>query len=117
MAMMSFCDMLSKISDIARLAGCRYIRPTFPEHLVIIRQNLVWARQTKVRNRALPMRQKRKPGHRRVEQFPTAGGVIARLAYAEAKAAGIVLDPLLKKSGLSRRQMDDSDELVRVHEQ
>ena len=63
------------------------------------------------------MRQKSKAGDRRVGQFPHAGGVIARLAYAQAKAAGIALDPLLKKSGLSRRQMDDPDELIRVQDQ
>jgi AraC-like DNA-binding protein len=64
------------------------------------------------------MTQKRKPGGgRRAEQFPNAGGVIARLAYARARTAGIALDPLLKKSGLSHRQMDDPDELIRVHDQ
>src|ERR1700712_4808134 len=72
---------------------------------------------TRVCNRALPMRQKRKPGDRRAERFPNASGVIARLAYAQAKASGVGLDPLLKRSGLSRRQMDDPDELVRVHDQ
>src|SRR4051812_21214879 len=63
------------------------------------------------------MKQKRKLGDRHAEQFPNAGGVIARLAYARATAARLSVDPLLKKSGLSRRQMDDPDELVRVHDQ
>ncbi len=63
------------------------------------------------------MRKNPKAGDRRIQRFPNAGGVIARLAYARAKTAGIALDPLLKKSGLSRRQMDDPDELVRVHDQ
>ncbi len=52
-----------------------------------------------------------------VKQFPNASGVIARLAYARAEAAGITLDPLLEKSGLSRRQMENPDELIRVHDQ
>jgi AraC-like DNA-binding protein len=59
----------------------------------------------------------KKPDAFRVKRFPNAGGVIARLAYARAEAAGIALDPLLKKSGLSRRQMENPDELIRVHDQ
>ena len=59
---------------------------------------------------------RKKPDAFRVKRFPNAGGVIARLAYARAEAAGIALDPLLKNTGLSRRQMENPDELIRVHD-
>jgi AraC-like DNA-binding protein len=60
---------------------------------------------------------RKKPYASRVKQFPNAGGVIARLAYAQAKAAGIPLDPLLKQSGLNRRQMENPGESIKVHAQ
>jgi len=53
----------------------------------------------------------------RVKQFPNAGGFIARLAYGRAEAAGITLDPLLNESGLSRRQLENPDELIGVRDQ
>jgi hypothetical protein len=60
---------------------------------------------------------RKKPDAFRVKHFPNAGGVIARLAYARAETAGIALDPLLKNSGLSRRQIENPDEPIRVHDQ
>ena len=39
--------------------------------------------------------------------IPTAGGGIARLAYARARRAGIELKPLLKKAGLTDQRIKD----------
>ena len=44
---------------------------------------------------------------RRAARFPTGIGGPARLAYAQAKAAGIDPRPLLKKSGLALNQVKD----------
>jgi AraC-like DNA-binding protein len=44
----------------------------------------------------------------RVTRFPHAMGVMTRLAYAHAKAKGIAVGPMLKRAGLSRRQIDDT---------
>ena len=60
---------------------------------------------------------RKKPDASRVKQFPNAGGVIARLAYARAQVAGVALDPLLEQSGLSRRQMENPGELIKVRDQ
>ena len=45
-----------------------------------------------------------------VERFgalPTATGGIARIAYARAREAGIEVDPLLKKAGLTHHQIEN----------
>jgi len=45
----------------------------------------------------------------RVSSFgslPSTTGVLARLAYAQARAAGVSLEPLLKASGLTAQQME-----------
>src|SRR5262249_39108191 len=39
--------------------------------------------------------------------IPTAAGLITRLAYERAQAAGIELEPLLKKAGLTKQQVED----------
>ena len=44
---------------------------------------------------------------KRLGALPTAGGGIARLAYARARRAGIELRPLLKKAGLTYQQIKD----------
>ena len=48
---------------------------------------------------------------------PTANGALTRLAYAQAKAAGTDLAPLLKKSNLSVQQIDDPGARLRVRDQ
>jgi AraC-like DNA-binding protein len=48
---------------------------------------------------------------------PTAGGALTRLAYARAKAAEIDLDPILKATNLTRRQIEDPDERLMVRDQ
>ena len=53
----------------------------------------------------------------RIKRFPNAHGVIARLAYAQAQAAGVQLGPLLDQSGLSRTQMENPNEPIKVHAQ
>ena len=44
---------------------------------------------------------------KRLSTLPTAGGGIARLAYARARRAGIELKPLLKKAGLTDQRIKD----------
>jgi AraC-like DNA-binding protein len=53
----------------------------------------------------------------RVGALPTATGGIARLAYARARRAGIELEPLLKKAGLTSRQIEDRTARVAVQHQ
>lgn len=54
---------------------------------------------------------------KRLGALPTATGGIARLAYARAQEAGVELGPLLKKAGLTDRQIKDSDVRLNVHHQ
>src|SRR5262245_653729 len=54
---------------------------------------------------------------RRTGLPPSAGGLISRLAFARAKAAGVALDPLLRKAGLTRSQIDDPHSLLKVGDQ
>ena len=54
---------------------------------------------------------------RRKHWLPSAGGLGTRLAYARAKAAGVALDPILNKVGLTRRQVKDPASRIRVHDQ
>ena len=48
---------------------------------------------------------------------PTSIGVLTRLAYARAKAAGINLDPILQTTRLSRLQIEDPDVRLMVRSQ
>jgi Arabinose-binding domain of AraC transcription regulator, N-term len=49
--------------------------------------------------------------------FPSAGGLSTRLAYNRAKAAGIALEPILKKASLHLHQVEDQKSLIRVRDQ
>jgi hypothetical protein len=53
----------------------------------------------------------------RVGALPTASGAITRLAYAHAKEAGLELEPLLKKAGLTVHQIEDPGVRLRVRDQ
>jgi AraC-like DNA-binding protein len=53
----------------------------------------------------------------RLSAVPTARGGISRLAYERAKAAGLDVDLLLKKSGLTQQQMNDPSVGVAVRDQ
>jgi hypothetical protein len=53
----------------------------------------------------------------RLGALPTAAGWITRLAYAHARQAGIELDPLLKKAGLTDQQIKDRGARFPVHHQ
>ncbi len=55
--------------------------------------------------------------HRRKHWLPSAGGLSTRLAYARARAAGVALDPILNKAGLTRQQVEDPASRIRVHDQ
>ena len=49
--------------------------------------------------------------------LPSAAGHIARLAYVRAKKAGVPVLPLLKKAGITLRQIEDRDERLKVSSQ
>jgi len=51
------------------------------------------------------------------DRLPSATGGIARLAYARAKDAGTALEPLLKKAGLTRGQIEDPHAFIKVRDQ
>jgi len=63
------------------------------------------------------MRRKAPPPARRVDRLPSAHGGMSRFAYARAKSAGVALDPLIKKAGLTRQQLDDPHALIAVRDQ
>ena len=54
---------------------------------------------------------------KRLGALPTAGGGIARLAYARARRAGIELRPLLKKAGLTDQRLKDRGSRLPVEHQ
>ena len=54
---------------------------------------------------------------RRLERVPTTFGALTRLACARARQAGIALEPLLKKAGLSVRQVEDRASRLPVRSQ
>ena len=50
-----------------------------------------------------------RPGHaRKLGRMPSAMGVAARLAYAQARTNGLALRPLLRKSGLQPQELADT---------
>src|SRR5215468_571037 len=51
---------------------------------------------------------------RRLGAVPTAAGIITRLACERAQAAGIELEPLLKRAGLTKQQVEDVDARLSV---
>ena len=53
----------------------------------------------------------------RFSPFPSASGGITRLAYAQAKAAGLDAALLLTKAGLTLQQVDNPDVRLKVHNQ
>jgi AraC-like DNA-binding protein len=57
------------------------------------------------------------PDANRLGTFPSATGGIARLAYAQLKEAGVELEPLLKKAGLTLHQIEDPGARLRVRDQ
>lgn len=59
----------------------------------------------------------RDPEAKRSDTLPSAVGVIARLAYARAKSAGVDTEPLLKKAGITRQHIEDPDVRLNVRDQ
>jgi AraC-like DNA-binding protein len=57
------------------------------------------------------------PEVKRFGALPSAIGAITRLACAQAIAAGIDVDPLLKKAGLTPQQIDDTTVRLNVRDQ
>ena len=54
---------------------------------------------------------------KRASAFPKALGIASRLAYAHGKANGIAMAPLLERSRLTRRQIEDSSLRLPVADQ
>ena len=50
----------------------------------------------------------------RFNQIPAAAGLMTCLACAQAKARGVALEPLLKASGFTQRQVEDPHLRVKV---
>jgi AraC-like DNA-binding protein len=50
-------------------------------------------------------------------KLPSASGGITRLAYAHAKEAGLQIEPLLRKAGLTELEIDDPGVRLRVRDQ
>jgi AraC-like DNA-binding protein len=46
---------------------------------------------------------------KRLGEFPTASGLLTRLAYERVQTAGIEVEPLLKTAGLTKEQVEDID--------
>jgi AraC-like DNA-binding protein len=63
------------------------------------------------------MREGSAPAVSHTDRLPSTIGGMTRLAYARAKAADIALDPLLKKAGLTRFQIEDPKAVIRVRDQ
>ena len=63
------------------------------------------------------MRQKNAPAGVRVDRHPTASGAITRLAFAKAKAAGVAIEPLLKKARLTHDQINNPHAPINVRDQ
>src|SRR5439155_17449420 len=51
------------------------------------------------------------------DMLPSSTGEISRLAYARAKEAGMAVDSLLRKAGLTPRQIDDRSARIAVKHQ
>jgi AraC-like DNA-binding protein len=59
----------------------------------------------------------REPNGTSLGAIPTAMGAMTRLAYARARQAGIALEPLLAKAGLTERQVADRGARIKVRNQ
>jgi AraC-like DNA-binding protein len=59
----------------------------------------------------------REPDGKSLGALPTAMGGITRLACAQARRAGVDLEPLLKKAGLTGRQIQDHGVRIKVRQQ
>ena len=53
----------------------------------------------------------------RLSRLPSAAGIMARLAYARAKASGVAIAPLLKDANLTVQQIDDPRMRLRASDQ
>jgi hypothetical protein len=54
---------------------------------------------------------------KRLGGIPTAAGAMTRLAHERAQAARLNLEPLLRKAGLTRQQVEDVDARLSVQSQ
>jgi AraC-like DNA-binding protein len=59
----------------------------------------------------------RHPDAKRLGALPTSVGLMSRLAYVQAKTAGIDLKPLLRKAELTLREIEDPRVRLRVRDQ
>jgi hypothetical protein len=63
------------------------------------------------------MREGTAPAVSRADRLPSTTGRITRLAYAQAKNAGIALEPLLKAAHLTRHQIENPLATIKVRDQ
>jgi AraC-like DNA-binding protein len=63
------------------------------------------------------MRERTAPAVRRADRLPSATGAVMRLAYAQAKNAGIALEPLLKAAHLTHQQIKNPRAAIKVRDQ
>ncbi len=54
---------------------------------------------------------------RSLKTLPSATGGLSRIAFARARKAGIELAPLLKKAGLTAKEINDRSTRISVHRQ
>lgn len=59
----------------------------------------------------------REPDGKSLGAIPTAMGGMTRLAYARAREAGIAVEPLLTKAGLTEREVQDPSVRIKVRQQ
>jgi Arabinose-binding domain of AraC transcription regulator, N-term len=52
-----------------------------------------------------------------LDNFPSAMGIVTRLACDRAKQEGVAVEPLLRKAGLTQQQIDDPRSRIAVKAQ
>src|SRR6478672_11609425 len=52
-----------------------------------------------------------------LDNFPSAMGIVTRLACDRAKQEGVAVEPLLRKAGLNQQQIDDPRSRIAVKAQ
>jgi hypothetical protein len=104
-------EMIAQFSSQVRLAAAaRDMGEFLPGGLLICARYLSGTARLEEcgdqRFEACQKRRRNVPSARRANRPPTAGS-ITRLAYAQARTAGLALNPILKASNIARRQIDN----------
>jgi AraC-like DNA-binding protein len=85
--------------------------------LAILCQTVVGARQPALHTVALRSLTLREPDSTSLGAIPTAMGGMTRLAYERARQAGVAVEPLLAKAGLTEGQVLDRSVRIKVRDQ